>query len=416
MTATALRPDAAAAASGAPAPNSARSTWDSGDSAAKATPAAAATHWLDLRGLGKVYGRQAVLADVDLGIAEGEFVALLGPSGCGKTTLLRILCGIETATTGSVWLAGRDISADPPSERRFGVVFQSYALFPNLSVADNVAYGLGRMDATHRRRRVIELLDMVDLAGHVDKLPAQLSGGQQQRVALARALAPNPRLLLLDEPLSALDARVRAHLRSEIVAICRRLMVTTVMVTHDQDEALSMADRVVLMRDGRIEQVDPPQRLYARPRTAFAAAFLGRMNLWRGRRADGGGVTVGQVRLTTLSMDGPVGEAVRVGIRPELVGWSVDPRPGAPAPLRNDNTLAGRVTWVSFHGSHYELGAACAELGQEVLLRVPTPAGALLTLRPGSMLRLTLPTEALAVLIDDGAEVDAVAGAGPRAH
>jgi iron(III) transport system ATP-binding protein len=366
--------------------------------------------WLDLHGVGKVYGRQAVLQDVDLGIAEGEFVALLGPSGCGKTTLLRILCGIEAASSGRVHLAGLDITSAPPSERRFGVVFQSYALFPNLSVADNVAYGLRRVDAPHRRRRVIELLEMVDLAGHVDKLPSQLSGGQQQRVALARALAPSPRLLLLDEPLSALDARVRAHLRDEIVAICRRLKVTTLMVTHDQDEALSMADRVVLMRHGRVEQVDPPQALYARPRTAFAAEFLGRMNLWRGRRADGGGIAVGRAHLATLSMNGPVGQAVRVGIRPELVVWSLDPRPGAPAPVRPGNMLPARVTWTSFHGSHYEIGTRCDELGDDVLLRVPTPPGALLTVRPGNMLRLTLPTEALAVLPDDGTDIDAVVG------
>ncbi len=356
--------------------------------------------WLDVRGVGKSYGRQAVLEDVHLGIAEGEFVALLGPSGCGKTTLLRILCGIETATSGSVHLAGRDITVDPPSERRFGVVFQSYALFPNLSVADNVSYGLRGMDATHRRRRVINLLEMVDLAGHIDKLPAQLSGGQQQRVALARALAPSPRLLLLDEPLSALDAQVRAHLRGEIVAICRKLKVTTVMVTHDQDEALSMADRVVLMHRGRIEQVDAPQAMYAQPCTMFAAEFLGRMNLWPGQRVDGGGVKVGRAQLTTLHLDGPVGQAVRVGIRPELITWGYDPRPGSPTLAPRGNTLLARVTWTSFHGSHYDLGAECADLGHEVLLRLPTPVGPVLMLRPGVALRLTLPIEALAVLPD----------------
>ena len=368
-------------------------------------PVPAPTHeaplpWLDLSGIGKVYGRQTVLQDVRLGIAEGEFVALLGPSGCGKTTLLRILCGIETATTGSVHLAGRDITGDPPAARRFGVVFQSYALFPNLSVADNVSYGLRGMDAVHRRRRVIELLELVDLAGHIDKQPAQLSGGQQQRVALARALAPSPRLLLLDEPLSALDAQVRAHLRGEIVAICRRLRVTTVMVTHDQDEALSMADRVVLMHRGRIEQVDAPQALYAQPRTPFAAEFLGRMNLWPGQRVEGGGVQVGRTRLTTLHLDGPVGQFVRVGIRPELIAWAQDPRPGAPTLAARGNTLLARVAWTSFHGSHYDLGAECPDLGHEVLMRLPTPAGALQMLQPGTALRLTLPTEALALLPD----------------
>ncbi|MBK6470349.1 MAG: ATP-binding cassette domain-containing protein [Betaproteobacteria bacterium] len=358
-----------------------------------ATPPSAG--WLGIRGVGKRFGKQAVLDGVDLAIEQGEFVALLGPSGCGKTTLLRILCGIETPSSGSVWLGGRDITAEPPALRRFGVVFQSYALFPNLSVAQNVAYGLTGVDAMHRRQLVTELLQMVGLAGHADKHPAQLSGGQQQRVALARALAPGPNVLLLDEPLSALDAQVRAGLRGEILRICRQMRVTTVMVTHDQDEALSMADRVVLMHRGRIEQQGAPQQLYARPRSHFAAEFLGGMNLWPGRVRPDGRVQVGAVSLSPSAGLQPGVRPVHVGIRPEAVRWAPDPRPGAP---NLDPRLAACVRWSVFHGSHYDLGLECPALDADLLLRVPTPGGARVPLKPGDALRLTLPAEALVVI------------------
>jgi iron(III) transport system ATP-binding protein len=360
-----------------------------------AVPAPAQTGWLGIRGIGKRFGPHTVLDGVELAIDEGEFVALLGPSGCGKTTLLRILCGIETPSAGQVWLGGRDITAEPPAARRFGVVFQSYALFPNLSVAQNVAYGLQGVDAVHRRRRVAELLQMVGLAGHADMHPAQLSGGQQQRVALARALAPGPRLLLLDEPLSALDAHVRANLRGEILRICRQMRVTTVMVTHDQDEAMSMADRVVLMHRGRIEQQGRPQDLYASPGSHFAAEFLGSMNLWPGRvRADG------QLQVGAAVLHPPAGlrpgvRPVHVGIRPEGVQWTLDERPGTST---DDSRLAARVAWTAFHGSHIDLGLTCPALDAEVLLRLPTPAGAALPVRPGDALRLTLPAAALTII------------------
>jgi len=364
------------------------------DPAPNAPPAGAAG-WLGIRGIGKRFGSRAVLEGVDLAIEKGEFVTLLGPSGCGKTTLLRILCGIETPSSGRVWLGDRDITDDPPAQRRFGVVFQSYALFPNLSVAQNVAYGLAGMDGGHRRRLVIELLQMVGLAGHADHHPAQLSGGQQQRVALARALAPGPNVLLLDEPLSALDAQVRAGLRVEILRICRQMKVTTVMVTHDQDEALSMADRVVLMHRGRIEQQDAPQRLYSQPRSHFAASFLGGMNLWPGRLRADGWLQVGAARLEPPAGLDPGVRPVHVGIRPEAVRWAPEPRPGA---LVADLRLLGRVRWSVFRGSHCDLGLECPALGEEVLLRVLTPGGTQAPLQPGDALRLTLPASALVVI------------------
>ncbi len=212
-----------------------------------------------------------------LDIAPGELVALLGPSGCGKTTALRVLAGFERPDVGRVLVDGRDVSTIPAQRRDMGMVFQSYSLFPNMTARDNVAFGLQlrKQRSTQRRSRAVELLDLVGLADHVTKYPHQLSGGQQQRVALARALAIEPRVLLLDEPLSALDAKVRTELREQIRAIQQRLAITTVFVTHDQEEAMSMADRVCVMYQGRLEQVDTPSVLYAQPATPFVAQFVG---------------------------------------------------------------------------------------------------------------------------------------------
>lgn len=223
--------------------------------------------YLRIERLTKKFGEFTALRDVSLVIEEGEFVCFLGPSGCGKTTLLRAIAGLDVQTSGRVLQGERDISALPPTARDFGIVFQSYALFPNLTVKKNVAYGLENRKAPRAEieRRVAELLATVGLPEQGDKYPAQLSGGEQQRVALARALATSPGLLLLDEPLSALDAKVRLHLRHEVKAVQRRLGVTTVMVTHDQEEALTMADRIVVMDHGVIEQVGTPEEIYGRP-------------------------------------------------------------------------------------------------------------------------------------------------------
>ncbi len=235
-------------------------------------------YFLEVRSIGKRFGAFTALDKVFMGVLPGEFVSVLGPSGCGKTTLLRVIAGLEPQNEGTVWIDGRNVSGEPVANRNMGIVFQSYALFPNINVIQNVQYGLRRLAFAARRKRSMDMLDLVGLTDQADKFPAQLSGGQQQRVALARALAPNPSLLLLDEPLSALDARVRQRLRGEIRGIQKKLGVTTVMVTHDQEEALTMADRIVVMNEGRLVQFSPPEKVYAAPADAFVAGFIGAMN------------------------------------------------------------------------------------------------------------------------------------------
>jgi len=280
------------------------------------------TSYLEVRNLTKRFGDFTALGDVSLDVAEGEFVCFLGPSGCGKTTLLRAIAGLEPQSSGAIRQKGTDVSSLPPARRDFGIVFQSYALFPNLTVSDNVGYGLAsrRQRRAEIARRVTELLALVGLQTEGAKYPAQLSGGQQQRVALARALATSPGLLLLDEPLSALDARVRLRLRHEIKALQRRLGVTTIMVTHDQEEALTMADRIVVMNHGVIEQVGTPQEIYRAPATAFVADFVGSMNFLDGILEAPDRVRLGDVAIACPPQDGlAAGTGVRVSIRPEDV-------------------------------------------------------------------------------------------------
>lgn len=228
----------------------------------------------------KKYGQTEVLQDICLDIQKGEFVCLLGPSGCGKSTLLRLIAGLDTPTSGSISLFGKDATHLPAAKRNFGIVFQSYALFPNLTAFDNVAYGLmnKRLPLGEINERVDTLFDMIHLSDAKNRYPAQLSGGEQQRVALARALAVNPDFLLLDEPLSALDAKVRLKLRRQICDIQRKLNLTTIMVTHDQDEALTMADRIVVMNKAKIMQTGTPQDIYERPESKFVADFIGSIN------------------------------------------------------------------------------------------------------------------------------------------
>ncbi|HLC09367.1 MAG TPA: ATP-binding cassette domain-containing protein, partial [Methyloceanibacter sp.] len=235
---------------------------------------------VSIRSVSKRFGKFQALKSVSLDILDGEFVCFLGPSGCGKTTLLRAIAGLDLQSEGPIAIGGRDVSNLPPSARDFGIVFQSYALFPNLTVAANVGYGLVNQRKNRREiaARVDQLLAMVGLADQAKKYPVQLSGGEQQRVALARALATSPSLLLLDEPLSALDARVRLRLRDELKSLQRRLGITTIMVTHDQEEAMGLADRMVVMNHGVIEQIGTPAEIYARPTTAFVADFVGTMN------------------------------------------------------------------------------------------------------------------------------------------
>lgn len=358
--------------------------------------------WLQLRDITKRYGRQTVLDGIDLAIDAEEFVCLLGPSGCGKTTLLRILCGIEPEHKGKVWLHGEDITTWSAARRRFGVVFQSYALFPNLTARQNVRYGLQGMDSAKASFRADEMLDLVDLAAHRDKYPAQLSGGQQQRVALARALAPSPRLLLLDEPLSALDAQVRTFLRQEIRRLQRHLRIPTVMVTHDQDEAMSMADRIVLMDHGHIVQESPPVQLYARPRNTFAARFVGRMNVWDGVLDAPDQVRVGEQR---LQLDAPAREAAtpsrQIGIRPELVrlrqrDWHNERAPEpAPAPA---NCVAVSVSDLVFCGAYVQIRLDAPSMGTSIDAEVATPLEGTLPWARGDRIEVELPAAALVLL------------------
>jgi iron(III) transport system ATP-binding protein len=278
--------------------------------------------YLRLDGVRKHFGAFQALRDIHLEIEQGEFICFLGPSGCGKTTLLRIIAGLEVQTAGSLLQAGRDISRLPPAERDYGIVFQSYALFPNLSVADNVAYGLvnRRRPRAEIAQRVDELLKLVGLPGSAAKYPSQLSGGQQQRIALARALATRPGLLLLDEPLSALDALERVRLRQEIRSLQNKLGVTTIMVTLDQEEALSVADRVVVMNHGVIEQVGTPLAVYSEPASAFVADFIGKVNRLAGVAEGGGVLRVGHLRLPWLASWGAElapGAAITLYLRPE---------------------------------------------------------------------------------------------------
>lgn len=352
------------------------------------------TPFLRLQGIRKEFGSFVALEGVDLDIAPGEFVCFLGPSGCGKTTVLRIVAGLETQTAGRVEQGGRDVSTLPAAQRDYGIVFQSYALFPNLSVADNVGYGLvnRRRPREEIRARVRELLELVGLAGAQPKYPSQLSGGQQQRIALARALATAPGLLLLDEPLSALDALERVRLRQEIRALQRQLGVTTIMVTHDQEEALSVADRIVVMNHGVIEQVGTPMQIYRDPATPFVADFVGRVNVLPAVAADGGGVRVGE---QTFECEAPVPANARAGvslyIRPEDVLAEFEP--GADA-----NVIDTTIDKIEFLGSHCLVHVSSPQIGGHSLIASLSPN--MLSehrLEAGTRLRLRLLADRLRV-------------------
>jgi iron(III) transport system ATP-binding protein len=283
---------------------------------------AAGAPFLRIRNLVKRFGSFVALKDVSLDVTKGEFVCFLGPSGCGKTTLLRAIAGLDPQDEGRIEMGVRDVSRLPPAARDFGIVFQSYALFPNLTVASNIGYGLvnRRRSSSEIKARVKELLALVGLADQETKYPVQLSGGQQQRVALARALATSPGLLLLDEPLSALDARVRLRLRDQIKDLQRRLGVTTIMVTHDQEEAMSMADRIVVMNQGVIDQVGSPSEIYRQPTTAFVADFVGSMTFIDVEVDGPDGVRVGGLNLHCKDAQKfAKGAQVRLGLRPEEV-------------------------------------------------------------------------------------------------
>ncbi len=346
----------------------------------------------------KRFAAFTALMDVSFDIFPGEFVCLLGPSGCGKTTLLRIIMGLEIQTRGRILRAGRDISSLPPADRDFGIVFQSYALFPNLTVFDNIAYGLysQKMKREQITTRVNELLALIGMPDTAQKYPAQLSGGQQQRVALARALAPAPSVLLLDEPLSALDARLRVRLRHEIRNLQRRLGVTTILVTHDQEEALTMADRIVVMNQGVIEQIGTPMEIYRNPATPFVADFVGEMNFLDGVLLDSGRVRVGTTELTCGPTDGlPERAEVKVCFRPE----DVDVRS---ADLSTVNAIPVEITALDFLGSFYRATLKPAAAGTvEVRADIPMHLQREFGLAPGRIITVSLPTDRIRVFAKD---------------
>jgi putative spermidine/putrescine transport system ATP-binding protein len=342
---------------------------------------------LSLNGLSKHYGDFYAVREVSLAIADGEFLVLLGPSGCGKTTTLRMIAGFIEPSAGHVRLAGQDVTLLPPWRRNAGMVFQSYALFPHMTVAQNVAFGLEmrKLPRADIERRVEEVLALVRLGGYGGRLPRQLSGGQQQRVALARALAIRPDVLLLDEPLSNLDAKLRQEVRVEIRELQRQLGLTTVMVTHDQEEALTMADRLVVMNEGSVRQVGTQRDLYERPADRFVAGFVGRTTFLAGSieapgrfRSDGG--------LALACTGGNPGRAA-LSLRPERVEIGLQPRSGL------DNSLPGTVEFVSYLGAlidiHVRLspsdrlvvqianreGGFTPEVGQPVHVGWPASAG-----------------------------------------
>ncbi|MGE0846158.1 MAG: ABC transporter ATP-binding protein [Flavobacteriaceae bacterium] len=307
--------------------------------------------FLSIRNVVKSFGATTVVKDFNLDIEKGEFVSFLGPSGCGKTTMLRIVAGFEEPTAGQVFIGGRDVTGLKPNQRNIGMVFQAYALFPNLTVGQNIGFGLkvaGRPRA-EIEARVKEMLTLIHLPQLADRYPYQLSGGQQQRVALARALAVKPQVLLLDEPLSALDAKIRVSLREEIRSLQKSLGITTIFVTHDQEEALSMSDRIVVMHDGHAEQVGTPFEVYNAPATRFVASFVGTLNLIDATVADAAkGVVAfgGQKATAARKLAGRKGDPCTVALRPETVGAET-----GSAGSRRGNALQGTVADVSFLGS-----------------------------------------------------------------
>jgi putative spermidine/putrescine transport system ATP-binding protein len=334
-----------------------------------------------LQNLSRFFGATKALDGLSIDMAPGELVALLGPSGCGKTTALRIVAGFEIADTGSVLIDSKDISSVPAAKRDMGMVFQSYSLFPNMSALDNVAFGLRmrKVGAGDRRKRAGELLDLVGLAPQAKQYPHQLSGGQQQRVALARALAIEPRVLLLDEPLSALDAKVRLQLREQIRTLQQRLGTTTLFVTHDQEEALSMADRVGVMNKGKLEQIAAPDELYDHPATAFVAEFVGVMNRIPAKLQGGGMVTALD---STVPVRGEAPDesasAVDVLVRPEGLTMTV---------IENGN---GIVTTRTFLGSVTRVAVL---LSGDVTVQVDKASSEAGALAPGTSVSVTLPSE-----------------------
>lgn len=330
--------------------------------------------YLELSHVHKSFGEVAAVYDFNLTAQQGEFISFLGPSGCGKTTTLRMIAGFDFPTSGTISLDGLELTNVSPSKRNIGMVFQAYALFPNMTVAENIGYGLrvARKPRTEIAQKIREMLALIHLDEYGSRYPTQLSGGQQQRVALARALAMRPRVLLLDEPLSALDAKIRVELRQEIRRIQQHLGITTIYVTHDQEEALSISDKVVVMSEGRVEQIGTSTEIYNYPKTEFVAKFVGQLNLLPVDVVDlaEGRVRIGEQSLrTTQTLDHQNGHAIRLAVRPEEL--NVGHRDG-------ENNLRGKVTAITYLGPVVRLQLdvegrpLSMDLFNERRLRIPT--------------------------------------------
>jgi iron(III) transport system ATP-binding protein len=357
--------------------------------------------FLSLRSVTKKFGSTVAVDAVDLDIPQSAFVCFLGPSGCGKTTLLRLIAGLETADNGTLSFKGHNLSGVPERLRNFGMVFQSYSLFPNLTVAENVAYGLKcrRWAESDVQSRVSQLLELVGVEDQRDKYPHMLSGGQQQRVALVRALAPNPHVLLLDEPLSALDAKVRRTLRSEIRKLQKSLGITSIMVTHDQEEALTMADTIVVLEKGRVVQHGPPEEIYGKPSTPFVASFVGSMNFLDVTAAGGGRFRFAE---HDLILDERCGNATTTGkaiiaIRPEAIGIGPSALAAQQA-FPGANVLEANIDWIEYLGGKCLLTLTPhTERSVKINAEIPARTVADLALKVDSQVAMILPSDAFRV-------------------
>jgi spermidine/putrescine transport system ATP-binding protein len=370
---------------------------------ATATPAQAVGSGLHVRGLTKRYGPFTAVDGIDLDVPEGSFFALLGPSGCGKTTTLRMVAGLEDPTAGAIYIGGADVSRKRAYQRPVNTVFQNYALFPHLTIFENVAFGLRRRKQQDIRKRVMEMLDLVELAHLAERKPTQLSGGQQQRIAVVRALVNRPQVLLLDEPLGALDLKLRRQMQLELKRIQTDVGITFIHVTHDQEEAMTMADTIAVMNAGHVEQLGEPAQLYENPASVFVANFLGQSNLLRGTIAQRDGewvtatTTAASLRVPT-SRCTATGTGCLVGVRPEKIQLDEAGQPGATVPASH-NSVTGRVIDVSFIGvsTQYQVSTA----GDQVLTVFSQNTGTSL-LRPGT--EVVLHWDAAHTFALDGAE------------
>ncbi len=350
--------------------------------------------YLEVCNLTKSYGTTDVLKDISFTITEGEFVCFLGPSGCGKTTLLMCLAGLEHPSSGDIIKKREGINNLPPSKRDVGIVFQSYALFPNLDVTSNIGFGLKNLNKPKKeiQHKVNQLVSSLSLGGHEKKFPNQLSGGQQQRVALARALAVSPSLLLLDEPLSALDAQVRTRLRTEIRDLQKRLGITTIMVTHDQEEAQTLSDRIVLINQGRVEQIGTPWEIYNRPRTPFVADFIGVSNMLSGFTTGADCIEISGLNLNCGSHDFPLQHPIKALIRPEDIFLSMQ-TVDRPLDLSSgQNAFHATISKIEYLGATIRLGLI---LTNQTVLKVDVSKRTLKPdqLIPGKTLEVTIPAE-----------------------